>query len=425
MALTLTDTQTALEPFLQRNQSSELAEDGDGGIFVQKPWGDRTLALLVPDEEQERNTLFETLNSCFLPEKYSAIHHVEENLLEVTWTAYKLNSASADTADRAFDFVYKGKTHACRFGAATEKLLAISSCAAPVSNSTATNYRNLMSFILYDRKESGDHDNPAIRSLSEPRSFFIELQDLEWENVDDLVVHLNAYMSYYDTKSPQILIHEQISTELPTRDRYLHGSFPGHILAREIDKNALTYWREATLSSNEIMSFLTCYRIVEYLAFHFIEVQTKSKIRRVLSSPHALTDLDRTMRSVVESLSTKNATEDIPKAQNLVCETLDLQLVWKEIEKHKEFFCQSTDFDGGYTVKSLIKDKDSFETFSNNGVRSMLDRLRGIRNALSHGQDQQTRSVIRPTAHNNQIIRPWLNLIEIIAGEAMLNSEVV
>ena len=424
MAISKEEAETAVSKYLQKNKYSEVTTDERGRVLVSLPWGDKTLALVVPDDDKKRNSLLNSLNSCTLPERYSAILHEDSGYLEVIWTAYRLNPASAETAEREFEFSFRGNLHKCWFGSASSRLMSIASCAQPVSNSNATNYRNLMSFIILQNTESGE-DHPGARSLSKPRSFFVNVGDLEWEDIDQLVVHLNAFMSYYDTKTPQVLIHEPISESFDKRDRYLHGKFPEKILGREIDINALTYWREATLSSNEIMAFLTCYRIIEYLAFHFTELQTRSRIKKVLSSPHALSDIDGTMRSVVEALSAKNATEEIPRTQNLISETIDMELLWREIDRHKSYFCKSTEFEGGYSVKSLITDKDTFGTFSNNGVRNTLDRLRGIRNALSHGQDHQTRSVIRPTAHNRRLMRPWVNIIEIVAGEAMLNSNVV
>ncbi|ANT61906.1 hypothetical protein AYJ57_15730 [Salipiger sp. CCB-MM3] len=425
MSVSEEEVRGKLAAYLENNSYSEVSKGNDGIIFIATPWGDKTIGLVIPDDSDKQYSLFESLNGSTLPEKYSAIYHRDTKKLEVIWTAYHLNSASAETAEREFEFLFGGNTHKCWFGEASQRLMSIAACAEPVSNSNATNYRNLTSFMLLQRTEDGEDGHHGGRALSTPRSFYIDLGELDWEEIDNLVIHLNAFMSYYDTKTPQVLIHEPIAKDFSARDRYLHGEFPKKISGREIDINALNYWREATLSGNEIVTFLTCYRIIEYLAFHFIESQTRSRIKKILSSPHAHSKIDATMRSVVEALSAKSATDDIPKAQNLITETINMELLWTEITRHKKYFCTPTNFDGGYAVKSLITEKDSLETFSNNGVRNTFDRLRGIRNALSHGQDQQTRSVIRPTAHNRRLIRPWLNLIEIIAGEAMLNSEVV
>lgn len=414
-----------LESFLKDNPYSDVVEDSEGALSVLKPWGDPAVSIEIPSSPDKKASLFTILNNCILPEKYSAIFHKDTACLEVIWTSYRLNAASAETADRSFVFNFNGHAHNCRFGASTESLLGIAACSSPTSNSTATNYRNLLSFIMREQSSDVDKTSATARTLDVARSFFVQTNGISWPEIDKLIVHLNAFMSYYDSKTPQILIHEPVEKPYDPRDRYLHGRFPEEINGREIDENALAFWREATLSNNEIMRFLTCYRIIEYLAFNFIEVQTRSKIRRILSMPHASSELDRVMSSVVEALSIKNATEDIPKALQLVSSTINMEFVWSEIDRHRDFFCKDTEFDGGYCVKKLIANGDNFETFSNNGVRSILDRLRGIRNALSHGQDQQTRSVIRPTARNNLIIRPWLNLIEIIAAEAMLCRDVV
>jgi len=44
-----------------------------------------------------------------------------------------------------------------------------------------------------------------------------------------------------------------------------------------------------------------------------------------------------------------------------------------------------------------------------------------IRNSLSHGNDIETLGSILPTKTNEQLLKPWVNLLKIVAGEVILN----
>lgn len=52
------------------------------------------------------------------------------------------------------------------------------------------------------------------------------------------------------------------------------------------------------------------------------------------------------------------------------------------------------------------------------------DAFRKIRNALSHGKDQETTGVIRPTPKNVNLFQPWVHLISAAAGEVVLYKDV-
>lgn len=379
------------------------------------PWNDKTLQISVPQDGAEAAELFESLNSVLLPTKYSAVFHRANNTLEVIWTAFKLSPVLEEVSSRGFTFNFDGKAHWCCFGEATPCLITIARSTSPVAMANHTNYRNITSLVAYANNFGGGH------GVDKPLSFFVDCADLGINEIDDMIKHLNAHMLYYDTRTPFILIHEDTpSDDHKPRDRYLHGAFPDRIDGRRIDLNVLEFWLEMTKTKNEIMRYLLCYRIIEYVAFGYIDIDARAKVRKILNSPHSRARPEETLSSVVQIITTAKASDEIQKAQHLVTSTVNLVDIWREICRNKSKFVNPTSFEGGYEVKALISEKDTLETFSTNGVRNTMDRLRAIRNALSHGRDTQTRGVIRPTQTNSMLIKPWLNLIEIIAGETML-----
>jgi hypothetical protein len=414
-----------LTEFFAKNSKSVLVErevsDGtDKEFLIENPWDDRTVAIFLPIAASldEFENLVAALNKVVLPSRFSAVLHTENKELEVIWTAYKLKAPSSEVVNRTFDFQFEGRSHKCRFGEATPQLRLIAKHCAPVSVPTSTEHRNILSLHLL---ENG-FDRP---NLDKAISFFISLNDLEESNLVDFVHHLNAYMVYFDHRTPKVLIHDNLVIgEMPIRDRYISGEFPRNISASRIEPILLAYWNEMGMTRNEIMRFLLCYRIIEYAAFNFVEGATKIKIKRLLMSPDLLDNLDLVVSRVAEITNMSKEASEIPRAQSLVSATVNLDCVWKEIERDKDFFSQQTCFDGGFSVTALISNKEVFENWEKNGVRNTLDRLRQIRNALSHGQDGQTRGTILPNRANAILLRPWLNLIEIIAGDAILYREV-
>lgn len=413
-----------LKNFFDLNPHSEFKVKKSGAddeeFWIERPWDDKTLSIKIPtDDPRSIEGLFSALNGVILPARYSAIKHVSTGLLEVIWTAYKLQETSKEVVGRAFDFTYMGAKRRCTFGDATPELLTIAKHCFPVSIPNSTEHRNIVSLHFFAK----GIERP---NLDKPISFFVDINGMSEDQTLDFIKHLNAYMSFFDHKSPRVLVHEVSSPdEFPSRNRYRNGTFPKEIVGRNLDPNLLAYWNEMCATRNEIMRFLLCYRIIEYAAFNFIEAGTKSSIKRILSSPDIYDKLDSIIASVAEHVSMSKEVTEIPRAQNLVSATADLRCVWQEIVQNQSFFSCDTQFEGGFKVKALITGKDTYETWATNGVRNTLDRLRNIRNALSHGQDGQTRGTILPSADSARRIKPWLNLIEIIAGDAILHRDAV
>lgn len=415
---------SSFESFLRSNPGSRIVEkprqESKVEYWIEDPWGDKTLGIKIPHgDADETAALAECLNGLHLPPRFSAIRHIAAGQLEVIWTAYKLQAVSEEAASRDFIFTFQGVRRRCNFGHSSTVLLKLAKHCYPVSIPNHTEHRNIVSLHFY----ANGIERP---NLDKPISFFVEVGDLNDEQILELVKHLNVYMSYFDHRSPRLLIHDVVGPgEHPVRGRYRSSQFPGEISASKLDPNLIAYWNEMCSTRSEIMRFLLCYRIIEYAAFNFIEAATRAKIKRLLSAPDLIGRLDAVVAAVAEQTNMNKDLSDIPRAQNLVAATADLQCVWAEIERNRDFFTSDTCFDGGFIVKPLVTSKETYEVWSNNGVRNTLDRMRAIRNALSHGQDGQTRGTILPTVPNARLIRPWLNIIEILAGDAILYREAV
>src|SRR5262249_34290317 len=92
-----------------------------------------------------------------------------------------------------------------------------------------------------------------------------------------------------------------------------------------------------------------------------------------------------------------------------------------EIKLNLGSFNSPTSFDGGFTADAIVPANP--KELGNNDIEKMASTMREIRNALSHGRDQKSASVILPTTANFERLKPWVSLITLVAGEVLLYSE--
>lgn len=177
--LTLEDVQQGLSKFLDKNPSASIStmEIPDVGKLhrIDKPWGDATLALLLPHDPAQ---VFEMLNNLYLPERLSALWHQDAKDIEVIWTALPLAKDQREIAGRKFFFQYGGKKYECEFGISSERLKELASLLMPTTNPSGTQFRNILSFTRMIHQPV----NEADKTQFEARSFWIrkvELGDAE------------------------------------------------------------------------------------------------------------------------------------------------------------------------------------------------------------------------------------------------------
>ena len=100
----------ALKPFFDYNTLSSIVEleraSGTKILAVDRPWGDRSLELVIPDDI---GPFASVLNNLGLPPRYSAIWHRDTKDFEVLWTAFRLASTSEEIIGRKLLFKFRGK----------------------------------------------------------------------------------------------------------------------------------------------------------------------------------------------------------------------------------------------------------------------------------------------------------------------------
>jgi hypothetical protein len=88
-----------------------------------------------------------------------------------------------------------------------------------------------------------------------------------------------------------------------------------------------------------------------------------------------------------------------------------------------DFFTSPTTFDGGFVLDPLLPKNPTEDHFCHSGIPQFSRFIRDIRNALSHGRDIRTVSVIAPTHRNFSLLEPWVILMNVAAGEVILYED--
>lgn len=414
--MSLENVQKKLRQFLENNTSCSVSEtsEQEKTYRISNPWNDSSVAFDFNYDKIDDLAL--SLNPVILPERFSAIYHEDTKKLEVIWTAYKLPKNQQEVVGRSFTFELKKKKYKCEFGASSQKLIDIGKLAKPVTISE-TNHRNLTSFINHARLSKVKSNSS---SFDEPRSFWISNVPRNEAEMLKVVQNLNFYLTYYDAQGPSILIHAPPTpdSKATQRTRYIDKEFPPHIDGKELDDTLLSFWYSAE-TGNPMMRFLLYYRILEYAAVHYVEAGAKIAIRKALNSPNARNNLDKVLDTVMAAVGSSKLS-DAQRLQAVVRNCVDPELIWRELSANKDFFSKETKFDGGFSIGPVISAKDVADSYTTAKLDGLADTFRKIRNALSHGKDQETAGVIRPTSTNFRLFQTWLHLIATAAGEVVL-----
>lgn len=388
-------------------------EEVSGELRVVNPWGDNSLAFGLTDETSE---LVNALNNVRLHPRLSGIYHKKTSDLEIIWTAFRLAPSQKDIATRNFNFEFKKMTYTCEFGDASQTVLDMAKRFIPVLNSP-TNFRNLYDISNYVRF---DEDDRKAYGFDRPRSFWI--RNIKWdeEKIVGLVNNLNFYLTYYDERSPQILVHDPVDDSEKTieKTRYVIGAFPEQIDARELDTNLLAFWNNAE-RGNPMMRFLLYYRIIEYAATHYVDSKIRTEIHKIILAPTFRADIPSAIEKIAGAFSPARL-DDTQKFEAVVRNCVDSKLLWRDVKANKAFFSKDTTFEGGFKVNRIIDDADTETTFCVKGHNQFSKAVRQIRNALAHGKDQETAGVITPSTRNVKLFLPWVHLIATAAGEVVL-----
>lgn len=412
----MSNMKNRLKSFISHNEGASLkeAEYTHYDWKIENPWNDETLEIRIPKDDSRKAVTL--LNKLWLPEQLSAIYHIKKKKLEVIWTAYNLGPIGKSIKDRDFVFQLDGKSFNCNFGPASKDLIFLSELTFPVAAPGHSGYRNLQTYWRSASKRTDD------TVTGEPRSFWISDAPMNHGKLISIVRNLNFYIKYYDSHSPTVLVHPPKMNESHKKIRFRDKKFPKNIRASHIDENLLVFWNPP-IGADHIVRFLHYYKIIEYCAYLYIQDTVRAQIKRIISRPNSLDNTDLLLADILSKINQKQLDEHT-RAKMLLQENVDRKTVWEAVKQNRSFFEAVQKFDGGFkTNKPLICKKSTEETFKSNALEQFYYTVKSIRNALSHGKDIETTGSILPTRKNEELLKPWVNVLEIIAGDVILHNK--
>jgi len=406
-----------LAEFFKNNPKCEFEYLGNPARFVSivNPWGDPSVSIRV---RGEHDALIAILNSIYLPERFTAIWHLDTKLLEIIFTADPMPPMWTDLPKREFVFMHRGAEYKCGFRGASNELRQVAACALP-RRPTRSGYRNLLSFQRYEFAKSGVGDI-TVQDDAVPLSFWVEGIDWDDDKVVDLVHHLNFYMTYYDNMSPLIIIHTPEDEAAASHEvtRYPFEKFPSRIASRSLDEDLVQFWI-ASREGDPVRRFIYNYQILEYAATYYIEENVRRSVRISLSAPHALDNIDLVTQQIIDAMG-ESKIQDPQKLEALLRQIVNPGLIWNEISKKIDLFSKIMHFDGGFEQAAIARSDWDVDHFKVNWCPAFPAAIRSIRNALSHGREQRSGAVILPTVGNFARLQAWVPLVAMAAREVMI-----
>ena len=161
-----------------------------------------------------------------------------------------------------------------------------------------------------------------------------------------------------------------------------------------------------------------CYRIIEYASHAYLDREARIQIRRLLSAPHALSDIT-SLADRVTAAALSSKAEEIQRVVMLLKDAVDPDLLWREINQNRSYFTKEAIFVGGFSLPPLISEDTTQSAFAVNGLTAFATSARHIRNHLSHGRDRTTQTTIAPTIANFHKLEPWVSALSVVAGEVI------
>ncbi|HUT37452.1 MAG TPA: hypothetical protein VNE39_28485 [Planctomycetota bacterium] len=382
-----------------------------GRVHIATPWGDDSVRLAIPPDS---GPLIEALNAVRLPPRFTALWHADSRDMEFIFTAQPVGR---EITERGFTFDMAGAQYRCDFSPASKRLLEIARCFEPAGRVSATGWRNLADLMMYARLSGG------LGSAAQPvaaTSFWIRDLQFDEEAVHTLATNLNFYMSYFDLRSPRILVHDPVlaGESVPSVNRFPLGEFPKRISGHVLDRYALDLWHSARDAQDSFRQFLFYYQILEYISFYQIKQEILESVRRVLLAPNMHDRLDAVCRNVIDAMQ-EDRTEPYAKLNSLLKKAADPAVVWRQIEPLADYFSCEMAFEGGVKLAPLLKAGWGAADFSAAWVPAFPQALRDLRNALVHARESRQVGTIPPTRRNYRLLSAWVGPIAVCAMQVM------
>lgn len=405
-----------LEGFLSRNPEAEV-QAGKREPLVTRPWDEEGIEIPFSSDCDE---LVTSLNNVRLPPRFTAIWHDATSEFEIIFTVLRKDNP---LLDRSFHFEHGKDSFSCSFGPSSQILREIARLARPSGNSSSTGFRNLQPYYRFERVLKANPDAEYIQNGC-PTSFWIRgIEEYNDDSIENLVLHLNFYMSCFDPETPRILIHDDaISSRKQKGLRRPHAtSFPTVVSGREIEQHLLILW-ESAQEGDPFLRFIRYYQILEYAGFYYIRNHIRQEVARAIAAPDAKARPEQVAQQVLDAIAEERR-GDKEKINAMIKDCVKPQEMWDILEDSLSDYAKDVELDGGFILPALVHPSTGYPEFAKTWSTRFAENLHRVRNALVHARESRQATTIAPTTINRRRLVPWLLPLHHTAARVILYSD--
>ncbi|WP_299016480.1 hypothetical protein [uncultured Polaribacter sp.] len=394
-----------------------LEEVEENRVHIKNLWNDDSFLLRF-----NKDTDLTFLNSLYFPEELMASYSIEKGIIEVY--AFPLDP-NEELVKRSFTFNYKGNSYLCNWEKPTEDFEKIATAFREDKEESKTSYRNLRQFRDYYRKDELPDFLSKYFKDKEPFNFFIKGNFKPIENeIVEFCRHLNFYMSYFDRLTPNVQIfqksYKKENFKVPCYS--LFDTFPDTINGTEIDNILLEIITVANSTTDNRLSFIFYYQILEYASYYYLKSDIKHKLTTLLKKPDISYNSEEYSKTIIEEFKNhfKN-NDDKAKLEMLISEHVKLKDLKIELEDNIEYFSRKLEFEGGFKLDPIMKNElTGIEQLPENTIKIIKENIVSIRNSLVHLRESRENKVILPTAKNDDLLTPYLYVLRRISEKIII-----
>lgn len=407
-----------LKQLQTNNPSIELVEETEH-INISKMWNDSTFMCRL-----EKTTDFSSLSHIILPHELSAIYHKDKNELEVIFSPIFKDDP---IKQRSFKFFFSGHEFIAYFNQPTALFTTISTGFRETDNSSDTDYRSLRKFRDYYKRDTLPPFIQKYFENREPINFFIKGPfESVGNNFVSIAKHLNFYMHFYDRDTPVLVIFEQEQDKKQYAQPCItkKSGFPSVINFAKFDPVLIDLFQVSRRTPNVRLKFIFYFQVLEYCAYYHLNDDLKKRLTGIIKRPDLLNNSSDYSKLIIEEFKDYfRQNDDSQKLEKLLLDFCNWEDIKDEIECNKEYFATDLVFDGGLKVSALISEKETFEVEPKGIIKNVKTNIEKIRNVLVHLRESRENKVILPTPKNNNLLIPYLHLIQRIAERIAILHE--
>lgn len=402
-----------METFKSNNECVEIVNT-DTKISIIKGWGDESICF-----EYDTQDDFESLDNIVLKKELFALYHKDKQMYEFIYLPLQ------EKYERTFDYIFCGKKFHLSYEQPTDTFVTLAkryrtSDSAEISDRAYA----LLRYNFYYKNQENEDD---VQKLF-PTNFFITgpFDTIPYEEHLDFFKHINFMLTYYDRKSPNILIFNNNNDsieEVSVPCKSLKDSFPKIINGGRLDPTLLELMKAAREAGSYRLKYIFYFQVLEYCSYYYIENSLRRKITNIIKSPDILNS-EKYSNKIIELYSDYfKSNKDDKRMERLIQDLCTYDDIREEIKSNESFFTKSLQFEGGFCIDPLFKNKEEIDNPPTTIFTSIRKNIDSIRNVIVHARETRENAVIKPTIRNSRLLAPYLYLLRRIAETVIIKYE--